>query len=224
MIPLCIIGALLLVLLLLLLAPIRLEVAFRQEFSAQVRYLFLCFPLAPSPEPLEEPSPSQPPVQEGKPASSPSFLQKLRVLLRREGLSGFLQTLQEVAQQVKTASAHLLKRIKLKRFDLYICLGGKEDAAAAAIQYGQVCAAAYGASGALLQLFPCRKKSVSVDLDYSHQEHQVDFSATISIRVLFLLIEGLILLYRVLPFFKKLQAAEDHIERISRPRKQGETK
>ena len=46
----------------------------------------------------------------------------------------------------------------------------------------------------------------------------------VSIRVLFLLVEGLILLYKALPFFKKLQQSQDHIERISRTRKQGETK
>ena len=177
----------------------------------------LCLGLKPGP--ALEPSPP-----EEAPPKGPGLGKKLHAMLRREGLRGFLQTLQELAQAVGKASKSLLKKLRLNRFDLYICLGGEEDAAQGAILYGQVCSAAYSACGALFGLLPCRRKAVSVDLDYHSREHRVDFSAAVSIRVLFLLVEGLILLYKALPFFKKLQQSQDHIERISRTRKQGETK
>ena len=45
MIPLLILAAVLLGVTFLLLAPVRLQVDFQKEFSAQVRYLFLRFPL-----------------------------------------------------------------------------------------------------------------------------------------------------------------------------------
>lgn len=220
MIPLLIFGAVFLLLALLLLAPVKLEVSFRGEFTAQVNYLFLRFPLVPG----KEPSPQEEALESGEEAPPPSLLTKLRVLLRRQGLRGFLQSLQELAQAVKDASVNLLKRVHLKRLNLYICLAGKEDAASAAIQYGQICGAAYGACGILLGLLPCRNSAVSVDLDYQAEEHRIDFSAAVTIRLLFFVVEGLILLYRALPFFKKLQAAQDHMERISQTRKQGESK
>lgn len=220
MVPLLICGAVFLLLALLLLAPVKLEVSFRGEFTAQVNYLFLRFPLVPG----KEPSPQEEALESGEEAPPPSLLTKLRVLLRRQGLRGFLQSLQELAQAVKDASANLLKRVRLKRLNLYICLAGKEDAASAAIQYGQICGAAYGACGILLGLLPCRNSAVSVDLDYQAEEHHIDFSAAVTIRLLFFVVEGLILLYRALPFFKKLQAAQDHMERISQTRKQGESK
>lgn len=221
MVPLLICGAVFLLLALLLLAPVKLEVSFRGEFTAQVNYLFLRFPLVPG----KEPSPQEEALESGEEAPpSPSLLTKLRVLLRRQGLRGFLQSLQELAQAVKDASVNLLKRVHLKRLNLYICLAGKEDAASAAIQYGQICGAAYGACGILLGLLPCRNSAVSVDLDYQAEEHRIDFSAAVTIRLLFFVVEGLILLYRALPFFKKLQAAQDHMERISQTRKQGESK
>ena len=225
MIPLLILGGVLVVAAVFLLAPVRLEVTFREEFTLSVRYLFFRFPLFPGEgqEEQEAPVHEETASQEGKP-SKPSLGQKLRVILRREGLQGFLQTLKELSQEVGNASRKLLKQVRLKRFDLYICLGGEEDAAAAAVEYGQVCGIAYTACGIVFGLLPCRKKSVLVDLDYSSREDRVDFSGAVSIRVLFLLLQGLILLYRALPFFRKLQAAEDHIERISRTRKQGETK
>ena len=86
MIPLLIFGAVFLLLALLLLAPVKLEVSFRGEFTAQVNYLFLRFPLVPG----KEPSPQEEALESGEEAPpSPSLLTKLRALLRRQGLRGF---------------------------------------------------------------------------------------------------------------------------------------
>ncbi len=222
MIPLLVIGAVLLLLAVLLLAPIKLEVNFREGFTARVSYLFLRFPITAEGDEGEPPEGTEP--QENPSSSSGDLGKKLKKLLRREGLKGFLRSLKELAQTVGTVSAKLLKKVKLKRFDLYVCLGGKEDAAAGAVLYGQVCGVVYTACGTLFGIFPCRKKSVTVDLDYNSQDYRIEFSGTASVQMLFFLKEGLILLYKVLPFFRKLQATEDQRERISRTRKQGETK
>ena len=47
MIPLLILGGVLVVAAVFLLAPVRLEVTFREEFTLSVRYLFFRFPLFP---------------------------------------------------------------------------------------------------------------------------------------------------------------------------------
>ena len=146
--PSLIAGGILLALAALLLAPVRLELSFREAFSAQVRYLFFRIPLAPGKE-EEPPPPQEAPPPEEAPPKGPGLGKKLHAMLRREGLRGFLQTLQELAQAVGKASKSLLKKLRLNRFDLYICLGGEEDAAQGAILYGQVCGAAYSACGAL---------------------------------------------------------------------------
>lgn len=221
MIPLLIAGGIFLLLCLLLLTPVHLEVGFRQEFTAQMRYLWFRFPFRSK----EEESPAQEaPAEAGKGSSSKGLLQGLKAMLRREDLSGFLQSLQELVQALETASRKLLKKVRVKQFDLYVCLGGEEDAAEGAILYGQVCGIVYSACGLLFGLFPGGKKSVSVDLDYHSREHRVEFSGKASIRLLFLLIEGTILLYKALPFFKKLQTRSQSTERISQRRKQGEIK
>ncbi|MGI6255385.1 MAG: hypothetical protein ACOYJZ_07095 [Acutalibacter sp.] len=222
MLPLLIVAMVLALAAFLLLMPVTLEVSYHDGFEARIRYLFLKFSW-PSPE--GQPSPEgEEAVGKETASSSPSLKEKLKMMLRREGLEGFLRTLQELAQAAGTASKKVLDRLQLKRFDLYICLGGEEDAAQAAIYYGQVCAVAYGACGVLFGALPCRKKRATVDLDYHSREDRVEFSGAVCIRVLFLLIEGFILLYKALPFFRKLQAAADTIERISQTRKQGEPK
>ena len=207
-------------LLVLLLVPVRLEISFQKTFTGTVRYLFFRFPFGGVPKEAEEPSP--PEETKVSPEKGPGLGKKLRAMLRREGLGGFLRTLQELAQAVEGAVQGLLKRVRLDTFDLYICLGGKEDAAAAAVLYGQVCAAVYSACGAIFHWRPGKARRVSVDLQYQTEEHQVDFSGKASIRLLFLLQEGIILLWEALPFFRKLQA--NQTERISQTRKQGEVK
>ena len=119
MIPLLVAGSVLLLAAALLWAPVRLEVRFREEFSATVKYLFLSFPLTeePPPEPVKEAAPG------GKPAEA-GLGKKLKAMLRREGVKGFLQSLQDLAREVKNASRKLLKHVKLKRFDLYVQVGG----------------------------------------------------------------------------------------------------
>ena len=149
MIPLLILAAVLLGVTFLLLAPVRLQVDFQKEFSAQVRYLFLRFPLVSAGKEGEAPSMQGPPAEEEPPPSGSGLGRKLRAMLRRQGLRGFLRSLQELALAAENSAKSLLRKIRLKRFDLYICLGGEEDAAAAAVLYGQVCGVAYSACGIL---------------------------------------------------------------------------
>ena len=92
MVPLLIVGGILLALAALLLAPVRLELSFREAFSAQVRYLFFRIPLAPGKE-EEPPPPQEPSPPEEAPPKGPGLGKKLHAMLRREGLRGFLQTL-----------------------------------------------------------------------------------------------------------------------------------
>ena len=73
MVPLLIVGGILLALAALLLAPVRLELSFREAFSAQVRYLFFRIPLAPRKE--EEPPP--PRGEEGTPPEEPDGPQQI---------------------------------------------------------------------------------------------------------------------------------------------------
>ena len=109
MIPLLILAAVLLGVTFLLLAPVRLQVDFQKEFSAQVRYLFLRFPLVSAGKEGEAPSMQGPPAEEEPPPSGSGLGRKLRAMLRRQGLRGFLQSLQELALGAENAAKSLLR-------------------------------------------------------------------------------------------------------------------
>ena len=149
-------------------------------FTLRLRYLWFTIPLLPGEE-EEAPAGSPAPEEEAGPGGLGALKRgwnKLRAILRREGLEGFLQSLLDFTQAVKDSSQRLLRHVKLKRFDLYLCVAGEEDAAQGAVLYGKVSAGVYAACGALFGLLPCRKKGVTVDLDYGAKEHRIDFSGS----------------------------------------------
>lgn len=203
---LAVIGGLLLLLLLLSLIPVRAAVRFQEEFSLEVRYLFLRIPILPGKEEAEpepEPEPEEKP-EEPEAEKKPGILDRVKAALKREGLVGFLQGLGELIKLLFQAVGGVLKGLRLKRFDLYLCLGGAGDAAAAAILYGQVSGGVYAACGGLFTLMPCKKKGITVDLNYDTEEAKVDFSMELSILPIFALKEGLVLLLKGLRPLRKI--------------------
>lgn len=202
MVALYIILGVLLLLLLLTLLPVGVEVRFREEFSLRLSYLFLHFDLLPGTETPEEETAEkeEKPEKEKGEGAGP----KLKRIFKRKGFSGFLESLFELLGMAAKAGKNIFVKLKLKRFDLYLCLGGKDDPAEAAQLYGRLCGPVYAACGELFTLTgaPRRrkpKKAVTVDLDYGSSENLVDFSARLSFRPFTILKEGLVLLARGLP-------------------------
>ena len=128
----CVLG-LLLFLLLPMCFPVGVRLGFREEFQLELRYLWFRLPLLPAEE--EESQPSAPEPKEEKPpkkekkANKRSFGDRVKAAFKREGPGGFLETLGEMARLAGRVSANLLRHVKLRQFDLYLCIGGGTDAA-----------------------------------------------------------------------------------------------
>lgn len=199
MLALYIIGGIVLVLLLLLFVPVRAELAFKEAFGLVIRYGPLRFPV-----PLEG-GPEKEEEEEKPPPGEKEGLKRLKQALKREGFWGFLRTFTDFIGAASRATGKLLSHLKLRHFDLYLCLAGAYDAADAAVRYGQLSAGVYGACGLLFSLLPCKKKGITVDLDYSAAENRVDFSACLSLRPLFALHMALKVLWSAIPLLRKLR-------------------
>ncbi len=169
-----ILGGILLLLVLVTLIPARVRLEFREAFSLELGILFFHIPLFPG-EGAGEPEPEKEEKQEEE-EKKPKKLgeNRLKAALKREGFQGFLQSLGELIGLAGRAGARVLKRLRLREFDLYLCLAG------------------YSACGGLFTLMPCRHKGVTVDLDYSAQKSRVVFSAELSLRPFFVLKELLV--------------------------------
>ena len=198
---------LLLLLLLLTLMPVGAELRFDGEFHLRIKYLFLNIPLLPG-EPQEETE--EPSKEEEKPEKPgrPGIGGRIKASLKREGLGGFLQTLGELISLLGQATAGILRGFNLRHFDLYLCVAGAGDAAAGAELFGKISAGVYSACGVLFTLLPCGNKGVTVDLSYDLWESRVDFSAELSIRPFFVLMEGLKLVIRSIRPLRRILKSE----------------
>lgn len=193
-----IIGGILLVLLFLLLCPVRAQIAFREEFALTIRYLFWKVPVLPGEEkPEEESAPES--AEKPKEEKGDRLNLQVKAILKRKGFFGFLESFFELVGVLLRGVWKILSHLKLRRFDLYLRVGGREDASAAAVLYGQLAAGVYGACGALFAKMKPKEKGVTVDLDYGEAENLVDFSGELSIRPVFVVGHGLAMLLRALP-------------------------
>lgn len=210
MVALYIVLGVLLFLLVLTLLPVRVDVRFQEEFYLKLSYLFLHFDLLPGedePEETGEEEEKKPEKEKGE-----GTMPKLKRILKRKGFSGFLESLFELLSMAAKAGKNIFLKFKLKRFDLYLCLGGKDDPAEAAQLYGKLCGPVYAVCSELFALTgaPRRrkpKKAVTVDLNYGSSENLVDFSARLSFLPFTILKEGLVLLVRGLPVALELLRA-----------------
>lgn len=202
MLALYILGGILAFLFVLLLIPVWAQVSFSEAFQLTIGYGPLRIPIPLEGEEGEE---GPQPQKEPAPPEKKEGIFRLKRALKREGFWGFLQSLADFVGAAARAAGKLLGHFKLKHFDLYLCLAGAYDAADAAVRYGQLSTGVYGACGLLFSLMPCKKKGVTVDLDYSAAENKVSFEAALSIRPLFVLTAGLRILVAGLPLLRKLR-------------------
>lgn len=230
MVALYIILGILLFLLLLTLLPVRVDVRFREEFVLKVSYAFLRFKILPGEEkPEEEKEEKKPQKEKPEKEKGEGAVPKLKRIVKRKGFSGFLESLFELIGMVFHAGKNIVFGVKVKRFDLYLCLGGHDDPAAAAQLYGKLCGPVYAACAELFALTgaPRRrkpKKAVTVDLDYGSSENLVDFSARVSFLPFTILKEGLALLVHGLPVALGLLRAAKAPKQAQQPEQTYQTK
>lgn len=207
MIALYVILGLIVLILLLLCIPAHAHVTYREELTLDVRYLFLKFRILPGAEEAER---AEKPKEKAKPKEKKPnpFLQKVKRSLRAEGFNGFLSLIGQFVNLTGTAAVDIIKKLRIREFDLYVMTGGT-DAAAAAILYGKACAVIYPAAEMLFRLVPCRKHRVSVDLDYSVTEPYVNLEADGALSPLWVLHYALRYLFGVIPVFRRFMNPVD---------------
>ena len=205
MIALWILLGLIALILLALCIPVHAKVRYGEQLELDIHYLFLKFPILPEPEkPEAETTEEKTEAKQEKPKEKkPNILvQKTKAFLKAEGFNGFFELLGRLLKLTGTKASRLLKRFRVRDLDLYVMTGGP-DAAAAAILYGQVCAAVYPAAEVLLRLVKCRKRRVSVDLDYNVTEPYVKLEADVSVRPIFAVHYALGYVIGVIPMIRR---------------------
>ncbi|MBO5252885.1 MAG: DUF2953 domain-containing protein [Clostridia bacterium] len=209
MIFLWILLGIVLLILLALSVPVHVNIRYTDTLIMDIRYLFLRFKVLPAPEKSkEEKTKKEKPKSETPQTDAPKekkpnvLVQKFKGFVKAEGYRGFMGLVKQFLGLTGTAAVSLIRKVRIREFDLYVMTGGA-DAAQAAILYGQACATVYPAAELLFRLTKCKKHRISVDLDYSVIEPYVILEADASMRPLHALHYLLRYAGGVLPLLKR---------------------
>ena len=198
MIALYIILSILSVLLILLSIPVHIKINYAEEVSFTVQYLFLKKKLTENKEESEKTLPEK--SEEKKPNPAKEYIDS-------KGLRSFLRIIKEIVKLSAADTYKILKHIKVAELDIYAVAGG-ENAAEAAMLYGESCSIVYPAVNILKGISKSKNCRATVDIDYSLDESKVKANANISIRPIFAVTHGIHLIVKLLPYLKEFKVVK----------------
>ena len=99
---------------------------------------------------------------------------------------------------------------------MYLSITG-EDAAAAAIKYGEISLLASALYSALFSFKKCKNPRISTDLNYENNDgDSAVFSMMVSIRLIHLIVIGLSALIKGLPLFRRFKASSNKKQEVKK--------
>lgn len=171
------------IILLLLLIPfflkVRIFVSYKDSIFIEARYLFwkIVFPSNKS-----EKKHKKKKVRKDKQVEEKPKLE-FRDIFIKHGISGFIDLLNDAVEVYKKHKQHL-KFTAVDSVVLDISVS-RDNAADTAIFYGEMCAVVYPAFSLISKVCKHKKCEVSVYPDFNKKDSQVNFSAELSIRLMF---------------------------------------
>lgn len=162
----------------LLASPIVLKVELKEQVTVTLRFWFVKIGLYPRP-PKTKKKPSQ--KQRKKPTAEESA-EVEATPPQKEGTVKKIKQLFKVLSTLFHGSFRLLKGAKVKNLNLTLGITG-EDAATAAIHYGQVCSIAYPFLGLIDAHMKLKNPKVNIYCDYLAEKPTIECSGKICVSV-----------------------------------------
>lgn len=177
-------GIVVLFLLILLLAPVTVQMAFKEEFGFKAS-LFGVTVYKTTPK---KPEKSQ--SKSDKTAESKEDNVAKGMWSRLKSKKGFFGAIKELMAFLKDCLSHikpLLRYIKIRNINLSLVYGSG-DAAETAIRYGEICTAVYPVLALLDTAKNIKFKHIDVKSEFTAQKAEFEFSLKISTQIFILLI------------------------------------
>jgi Protein of unknown function (DUF2953). len=184
----------------LLLFPVSVSACFEQEFSAKIKYLFFSYQIPSESQESGEPEKTG---KEETGEKSDAY-SKFRDIIKRKGLSGFLDIISEFASIATGAAKKLFSHVVIQRIFVDIAVAD-EDAAQAAISYGCTCSVVYPAMAVLVTRVKCKDYHIHIAPDFNEKECRIFFTCEIKTKLLFILSSMLPALLKSLMLLKKIK-------------------
>lgn len=192
-----ILGALVLIIILLLFLPLRVNLKFLDDFYFDIKILgFKVYPPKDKKKKLEKP---QKPKHEE--TSEKSFFQKLK---EKRGFKGSIKELFSLFFAVLNPLKRFLRFIKFRNIKVSLSVAG-EDAAKTAIDYGIICSIVYPVLSIFDSILNVKYKSIDIRSDFEGKSSSFDFSLSIKTSLIFVLIFG----YKIFKEYKNFCIRND---------------
>lgn len=168
---------------LLLLSRVTFRLSFQmgEDFSGQIRYLFLHFSF-----PIQEKPEKEKPKKKTEKKKKPDKKTSIRDIIQEKGLFGFLEFLSHLAAIAANSVKRLMDHFQLKELKILVSVAS-EDAATTAVLYGSVGSVVYPAAGTLITAFHCTHYNVQVIPDFEQKDSSAQLYLHGSVRLVFVL-------------------------------------
>lgn len=182
----------------LLLCMVKIDVSFFGEFKYKVSLAGITVYKPKEEKETQEQKPDTPQPTKKK---EPNFFEKIK---EKRGFTGAVKELFSFAGDCLKKIKKLLKHVKVRKLFLNITVAGS-DAAATAIEYGAVCAAVYPVLSLVTSVADVKLKQIDIKSDFDVHNPDMEFSFSISVRVIHLLVTAL----KLFSEYKKFKLRND---------------
>ena len=193
MIAVYIILALLLLVGLLLIIPIKIHILLDEDLRVNLKYLFIKFKLYPNDEKKKKSKPSENESQEKKPSATKGFVRKL---ITEKGITEALKEILSIIKELLVPFGPFISKmtVNIKDFTLVVAT---TDAARTAICYGAVTGLIYDLLAVADKKVILKKKNIKVYSDFLSDKSSVKANIKLGIKPinLFPLIKSLVKTY-----------------------------
>ncbi len=193
LIALYILAVLLLLIVAILLLPVSVRLAYYEDFSVKVKFAGIkIFPFKEKKQKEKKDKPQSKPKKENQLKTS---FQKLK---EKHGFSGAVKEILAFLQICLEHLSGFLKTLKFRKVELNLVVA-ESDAFKTAIKYGEVCSAVYPVLSYLESKANIKYKKIDVKSDFNATKGEFDFSLTVNLQIIFLIITA----FRVYKEYKK---------------------
>lgn len=180
---------------------VRVDAEYIDSFKMRLSWLFLHFdiyPLPPKKPKKEKPAPKEEPPKEEPVEEKPKKPNVFKTFYENQGVPGVIQLIKDTADAVGSMVRSLKKHLIIDELFLWITVSQGSDAAATAIEYGQICKDVFPALGFICSNLHVKKYDAEIEPDFIGTFSSAQFAAAISIRPLFVIGAGIALAVRLL--------------------------
>ncbi len=190
-----ILGVLVLIIILLLCLPLRVNLKFLDDFYFDIKILgFKVYP-------IKEKKSDKPQNTQSKETTEKSLFEKLK---EKRGFKGAIKELFSLFFAVLNPLKRFLRFIKFRKIKISLSVAG-EDAAKTAIDYGIICSIVYPVLSLFDSILNVKYKSIDIRSDFEGKESNFDFSLSIKISIIYILIFG----YKIFKEYKNFCVRND---------------